>query len=218
MVGKEEIIEKAKKSILNLKKDEAKAVAQEAIDENINLLEVITGGFTAGMEEIGKDFEAGKLFIPHIILAAEVMDAGIKVLTPELEKMSVENDSHAPKVIIGTIEGDIHSIGKDIVVTMLKTAGFNVIDIGRDVPVETYVESVKTHQADVVASSSLMTTTMVNQLKLENQLCEEGVRDGIITMVGGAPTSQAWAEKIGADIYAENALAAVSKLKESLAS
>jgi trimethylamine corrinoid protein len=139
------------------------------------------------------------------------MSAGVAVLTPELEKRGSETKSKG-KVVIGTIEGDIHSIGKDIVATMLKIAGFQVIDLGRDVAINAYVEKAKEVGANVVASSALMTTTMVHQIQIEEQLKEAGIRDSLKTMVGGAPVTQDWATKIGSDVYGENATDVVAKL------
>ncbi|MDG6244947.1 MAG: methyltransferase cognate corrinoid protein [Methanolobus sp.] len=211
MATKEQIIAKAKEAILDFDEDVAAEVAQESLDAGINPVELIEDGFTAAMTEVGAQFEAGTLFLPHVIAASEAMSAGVAVLTPELEKLASETKSKG-KVVIGTIEGDIHSIGKDIVATMLKIAGFKVIDLGRDVPITSYVEKAKEIKADVVASSALMTTTMVNQIQIEEQLKEAGIRDSLKTMVGGAPVTQDWATKIGADIYGENATDVVTKL------
>lgn len=211
MVTKAEIIEKAKEAILEFDDEAAEAVAQEALDAGINPAELIEEGFTAAMSDVGEKFGAGELFLPHVIAAADAMQAAINILTPELEKMSAQTKSKAT-VVIGTIEGDIHSIGKDIVATMLKIAGYKVVDLGRDVPIKTYVEKARELKADVVASSALMTTTMVSQIQIEEQLKESGLRESLKTMVGGAPVTQAWADKIGASIYAENAADAVTKL------
>ncbi|OPY19613.1 MAG: Trimethylamine corrinoid protein [Methanomethylovorans sp. PtaU1.Bin093] len=211
MVTKAEIIEKAKEAILEFDDEAAEAVAQEALDAGINPAELIEEGFTAAMSDVGEKFGAGELFLPHVIAAADAMQAAINILTPELEKMSAQTKSKAT-VVIGTIEGDIHSIGKDIVATMLKIAGYKVVDLGRDVPIKTYVEKARELKADVVASSALMTTTMVSQIQIEEQLKESELRESLKTMVGGAPVTQAWADKIGASIYAENAADAVTKL------
>lgn len=211
MVTKAEIIEKAKEAILEFDDEAAEAVAQEALDAGINPAELIEEGFTAAMTNVGERFGAGELFLPHVIAAADAMQAAINILTPELEKMSAQTKSKAT-VVIGTIEGDIHSIGKDIVATMLKIAGYKVVDLGRDVPIKTYVEKARELKADVVASSALMTTTMVSQIQIEEQLKESELRESLKTMVGGAPVTQAWADKIGASIYAENAADAVTKL------
>ena len=212
MATKEEIIANAKAAIMDFDDEAAEEAAEEALDAGIAPIEIIEDGFAAAMAEIGDKFEAGEVFLPHLIAASEAMSAGIYVLTPEIEKQGAET-KNIGKVVLGTIEGDIHSIGKDIVATMLKIAGFKVIDLGRDVAISAYVEAAKENAADVVGSSALMTTTMVTQIQLEEALKEAGVRDSVKTMVGGAPVTQDWADKIGADIYGENANDAVSKLK-----
>jgi trimethylamine corrinoid protein len=212
MATKAEIIAKAKAAILDFDEEAAEEVANEALKAGVNPAELIQDGFTAAMTEVGDQFEAGTLFLPHVIAASEAMSVGVKVLTPALEKMGGEAKSRG-KVLICTIEGDIHSIGKDIVATMLKIAGFKVIDLGRDVAIKEIVSKASELKPDVVATSALMTTTMVNQIQVEEQLKESGLRSGIKTMVGGAPVTQAWADKIGANIYAENAADAVAKLK-----
>ena len=213
MATKDEIIAKAKEAIANFDNDAAAAAAQEGLDAGISPVDIIQEGFTTAMNEVGDQFEAGTLFLPHVIAASEAMTAGVDVLTPTLEALGAETESRG-KIVIGTIEGDIHSIGKDIVATMLKIAGFEVFDLGRDVPINDYVEKAKEVGAQVVASSALMTTTMVSQIQIEEQLKEAGIRDSLKTMVGGAPVTQDWADKIGADVYGENASDVVTKLKE----
>ena len=213
MATKDEIIAKAKEAIANFDNDAAAAAAQEGLDAGISPVDIIQEGFTTAMNEVGDQFEAGTLFLPHVIAASEAMTAGVDVLTPALEALGSEMESKG-KIVIGTIEGDIHSIGKDIVATMLKIAGFEVFDLGRDVPINDYVEKAKEVGAQVVASSALMTTTMVSQIQIEEQLKEAGLRDSLKTMVGGAPVTQDWADKIGADVYGENASDVVTKLKE----
>jgi trimethylamine corrinoid protein len=208
---KEEIIARAKAAILDFDDEEAEEAAEEALEEGIDVLEIIENGFTAAMNEVGDKFESGELFLPHLIAASEAMTAGMNILTPAIEKGAGEKKIGT--VVIGTIEGDIHSIGKDIVATMLKIAGFEVVDLGRDVAINAYVDAVKENDADVVGSSALMTTTMVSQIQVEEALKEAGLRDKVKTMVGGAPVTQDWADKIGADVYAENANDAVAKLK-----
>lgn len=215
MASKEEIIAKAKEAITDFDEELAAEVATEALAAGVDPVELIEKGYTAGMEEVGEKFGQGELFLPHVLAAAEAMNAGIKVITPEMEKRQAQI-KNLGTVIIGTIEGDIHSIGKDIVASMLNIAGFKVVDLGRDVPIKTFVEKVKEIKPQVVASSALMTTTMVNQIQIEEQLKEAGLRDQVKTMVGGAPVTQDWADKIGADIYGESANDAVAKVKAAL--
>jgi trimethylamine corrinoid protein len=216
MASKDEIIENARKAVTEYDQDAAIESAQEAIKAGINPVEVIQNGFTKGMNEIGDQYEAKKLFLPHVIAAADAMTAGINVLNPELEKMGSMEDTSLGTIVIATIEGDIHSIGKDIVAIMLKIGGFNVHNIGRDVPVGDFITAAKKFNANVIGSSALMTSTMVNQIKIEDLLKEEGLRGKIKTMVGGAPVTKDWAVQIGADIYAENASDTVNKLTAAL--
>jgi trimethylamine corrinoid protein len=215
MATKEEIIKKAKAAVMEFDAEAAEEVAKESIKSKINPVEVIHDGFTKGMTDVGELFGAGKLYLPHVIAAAEAMQSGVNILTPELEKLHIGQDKGLGTVAIGTIEGDIHSIGKDIVAIMLKVAGFNVINLGRDVPLKSYIEAAK-NGANAIGSSALMTTTMVNQMHIEQLLKEEGLKGKVKTMVGGAPVTQTWADQIGADIYAENANDAITRLKAAL--
>ncbi len=215
MASIEAIIAKAKDAITDFDEELAAEVAEEALAAGVDPVEIIEKGFTAGMMEVGEQFEQGTLFLPHVLAAAEAMNAGIEVMKPEMEKRKSQT-KNLGTVVIGTIEGDIHSIGKDIVASMLNIAGFNVVDLGRDVPIGTFIEKVKELKPQIVASSALMTTTMVNQIQIEEQLKEAGVRDQVKTMVGGAPCTQDWADKIGADIYGESATDVVSKVKAAL--
>jgi trimethylamine corrinoid protein len=215
MASVEAIIAKAKNAITDFDDELAAEVAAEALAAGVDPVEIIEKGFTAGMMEVGEQFEQGTLFLPHVLAAAEAMNAGIEVMKPEMERRKSQT-KNLGTVVIGTIEGDIHSIGKDIVASMLNIAGFKVVDLGRDVPIKTFIEKVKELKPQIVASSALMTTTMINQIQIEEQLKEAGVRDQVKTMVGGAPCTQDWADKIGADIYGESATDVVSKVKAAL--
>lgn len=215
MANKEALIAKAKDAITDFDDELAAEVAAEALAAGVDPVELIEKGFTAGMEEVGAQFEQGTLFLPHVLAAAEAMNAGIEVIKPEMEKRKSET-KNLGTIVIGTIEGDIHSIGKDIVASMLNIAGFKVVDLGRDVPIKTFVEKAKEIKPQIIASSALMTTTMVNQIQIEEQLKEAGIRGQVKTMVGGAPVTQDWADKIGADIYGESATDVVNKVKAAL--
>ncbi|MBP2030896.1 trimethylamine corrinoid protein [Methanohalophilus levihalophilus] len=214
MVTQEELNEKGKAAVMDFDDEAVVEVAEECISAGLDPVSLIQDGYTAGMNEIGDQFEQGTLFLPHVIAASEAMSAGVEVLTPELEKAAAETENKGT-IAIGTIEGDIHTIGKDIVATMLKIAGFKVVDLGRDVAIADYVQAAK-DGADIVGSSALMTTTMVLQTQVEEQLKEAGVRDKVMTMVGGAPVTQDWADKIGADIYGENSADVIVKCKAAL--
>ena len=216
MASKEEIIAKAKEAITEFDEEMAEEAANEALKEGIDPVEIIEHCFTAGMQEVGDQFEQGAVFLPNGVESAEGKKAGIVVMKPEMERRKSKTEKKGT-IVIGTIEGDIHSIGKDIVASMLNIAGFEVVDLGRDVPIKTFIEKAKELKPDFVASSALMTTTMVNQIQIEEQLKEAGIRDQVKTMVGGAPVTQDWADKIGANIYGENATDAVNKVKAALA-
>ena len=215
-MSQEEIISKAKNSVITYNLQAAKDAANAAIAEDVDLLLVINQGFSAGIQEVGALFDAKKLFLPHMMAAANVMTAGMDILVPEIEKRGGSVGEGLGKFVICTIEGDIHSIGKDIVAIMLKVAGFDVINLGRDVPLKDIVSACKKENPKAVGTSALMTTTMVNQKTLEELMKEEGIRDKIVTNVGGAPTTQQWADEIGADVYSENAADCVAKMMKVL--
>ena len=166
------------------------------------------------MNEVGILFERGKLFLPHVMMAADAMTAGVNVLKDLMPEGA--SGSKLGVIVNGTVEGDVHDIGKAIVSTMLQSAGFEVYDIGRDVPIRNFIEKAKEVNADMIGISALMTTTLQGQKDVIELLKEEGLRDKVKVMVGGAPATQAWADKIGADCYAENASEAVAKAKELL--
>jgi len=211
MASKDEVIAMAKEAILEFDDEMAEEAAKEGLKAGVTPVEIIEA-YASAMSDVGVDFEKGKLFLPHVLAASEAMKAGIAVLKPEMEKTKAQTVSKGV-IVIGTIEGDIHSIGKDIVASMLGIAGFDVVDLGRDVPIATFVAKVKEHNPMIVGSSALMTTTMVNQIQIEEQLKAAGLRGSVKTMVGGAPVTQDWADKIGADIYGESATDVVSKVK-----
>jgi trimethylamine corrinoid protein len=205
------LAEDAKKAIMTYNNKEAVAVAQKDVAEGADIVALIENGYSAGMTEVGALFEQKKLFLPHVMAAAATMNAAMEVLEPEIAKKGQGMGTGLGTVIICSIEGDIHSIGKDIVAIMLKVAGFNVKNIGRDVPLDTIVQSCIDNKADAVGTSALMTSTMVGQKTFEEKLKAAGIRDSILTNVGGAPVTQQWADEIGADLYTENASDAAAK-------
>jgi len=205
----DEVLKEAAEAIMAADEDRAVAAAHEAVRLGLPALRVIDEGLGAGMKVVGDRFERGQVFLPEVIIASEAMMAAVAILE---QSLPVEGRGQKAGVaVLGSIEGDIHDIGKGIVATMLKVYGFEVHDLGRDVPVATFVEQVRVHEADIVGSSALMTTTMVGQKLLERALAEAGLREKVRTMVGGAVVTQHWADRIGADGYAEDAQEAVAK-------
>ncbi|MBO4348288.1 MAG: methyltransferase cognate corrinoid protein [Candidatus Methanomethylophilaceae archaeon] len=201
----------AKNAVMTYNNKKAVEVAKKAVAENADIVELIEKGFSAGMTEVGALFEAKKVYLPHVMAAAAAMNAAMDVLNPELEKRGAEVSAGLGTVVICTIEGDIHSIGKDIVAIMLKVAGFKVENIGRDVPLDQIVDACKKYKPVAVGTSALMTSTMVHQKTFEEKLKAAGIRDSLLTNVGGAPVTQQWADEIGADLYTENASDAAAK-------
>ena len=208
----EEIIEKSKKAVMEGDASSATEMAKQAVAEGVNPVEVINKGLTSGMTEVGEAFAEEEVSLPEVLLASEAMKQALEILEPHIP----EGDEAAKlgKVIIGTVQGDVHDIGKRIVCTMLGVHGFEVIDLGRDVPIGRFVEKAKELEPDIIGTSALMTTTMPGQQKLEEELEEAGIRDKVKTMIGGAAVSQSYADKIGADVYGEDANDAVAKAKE----
>jgi dimethylamine corrinoid protein len=199
-------------ALLSVKKDRVLAAVEKA--RTVMRPTEIIDALAVGMQEVGVRFERGKMFLPHVISAADAMNAAVAVLDKDLPRGGA--GKKLPAVVIGTIEGDVHDIGKTIVSTMLQCAGYDVHDLGRDVPSRAFLDTVKQHDARLVGMSALMTTTMRNQMEVIGLLTEEGLRPQVKVMVGGAPATQAWADKIGADGYGENASIAVRKANELL--
>ncbi|MBU2601792.1 MAG: corrinoid protein [Actinobacteria bacterium] len=208
----QELLSAATEAVVAANEEKACEVAREAVSLGLDPLRVINEGFTPGMREVGDLFERGTMFLPEVILASEAMVAAVAILEESLP--ADQREKTAGSVVLGTIEGDVHDIGKGIVATLLRVYGFEVHDLGRDVPLTSFVEKVAETGADLVGTSALMTTTMVGQKALEKMLKEAGLRDQVKTMVGGAVVTQYWADKIGADAYAENAQEAVAKALE----
>ncbi len=200
----EELNERAKKAVLTYNINESKKVAQDALDQNADIVDLIQNGFTVGINQVGDLYEQEKLFLPHIMAAANAMNAGVDILTPHLGEQAKTADNLG-KFVICTIEGDIHSIGKDIAAIMLKVAGFDVINLGRDIPLKDIAKAVADNNAIAVGTSALMTSTMVNQKAFEEIMKKQGLKGKCLTNVGGAPVTQQWADEIGADVYSENA-------------
>ncbi len=209
--GKQAILEEAQQAIVNYDAKKAEEVAKKALDSGIKPDVVISDGFVLGIIKVGDLFDRGQLFLPELIMAADAMKAGSAICTAKIPASEIKA---AKKVVLGTVEGDIHDIGKAIVMSFLLANGFEVYDLGRDVPLEKFVEKAIEVKADVIGMSALLTTTMEGQKTVVEELKEAGLQGKVKTIVGGAPTSQSWANRIGADSYGENAVDSVKKIKE----
>ncbi|GIU78772.1 MAG: trimethylamine corrinoid protein [Bryobacteraceae bacterium] len=194
-------------AILNGDQKTAVAVTQEALAEGCDPMELITKHMVPAMDEVGRRFECEEYFVPELLLSARAMKGSLELLRPLLAASGAQP---AGRVVIGTVKGDLHDIGKNLVASMLEGGGFEVIDLGADVPPERFIEAVREKNARIVALSALLTVTMPAMRKTIDALKEAGIRDQIKVMVGGAPVTPQFAEEIGADGYGENATAAVA--------
>ena len=207
-MGKEELFREAKQAILNHDRDKAEEVAKRGLAEGIDPVEFITKGFREGITQIGDLFGRGEIFMPQLIEAADAMKTANKILTESIPESAQEKRG---KVVIGTVQGDIHDIGKFLVISLLQVNGFEIYDLGHDVEIQKFIDKALEVEADIIGSSALLTTTMIGQKTLEEKLLKEGLKDRFKTMVGGAPVTQRWAERIGADAFGEDANDAVEK-------
>lgn len=211
-MDKENLIKEAIVSVIDGDEDAAATIANKVIDRGLSPIEIINKGFAEGMIKVGDLFAKEEYALPEVLLSADAMQKAIDLLAPHIPKQEVEKKLGI--VVIGTVQGDLHDIGKRIVATMLEVYGFEVHDLGRDVPIGKFIEKAKEVNADIVAASALMTTTMVGQKVLEEALREAGIREKVKLMVGGAAVSQDWADQIGADGYAEEVTEAVEKARK----
>ncbi len=201
-----------------LQKGQAPAVkemCQKALDDGLNAKEILEGGLMDGMGIVGDKFKKNEVFVPEVLIAARAMNAGIEILKPLMVDAGVEA---AGKVVIGTVKGDLHDIGKNLVKIMMEGKGFDVIDLGTDVSAEKFLETVKTENADIICCSALLTTTMTYMKDIVNAFEEDGQRDNVTIMVGGAPVTQNFCDTIGADVYSADAASAADAALVAVAS
>jgi 5-methyltetrahydrofolate--homocysteine methyltransferase len=214
MVDAEEaILNKLANAILNYDSNAAVKASKEALDRGVDPVKAIEDGLAKGLRIVGERFGSGEAFLTELAMAAEAMKQALKVLEPAISKSSKEKKTLG-KVLIGTVEGDIHDIGKNIVSTLLMVAGFEVIDLGVDVPTQKFVEKVREIKPRILGLSALMTTTMTKMVEVIEALKKEELRDKVKIIVGGAPTSKEWAEEIGADGHGADAIETVQVVKK----
>ena len=203
----EEIYGKLQQAVLDGESEDAEAVAKQALEQGLDPLACIDNGLTKGIQRVGELFSSGEYFLPELIMGADAMKAALEILEPAL--VGNQQREVVGRVVLGTVAGDLHEIGKTLVGTMLTANGFDVIDIGVDKSTDEFIAAVKEHNAEIVGASALLTTTMLQQKALVQALEEAGLRNQVKVMVGGAPVTDSFAKEIGADGYAEDAISAV---------
>ena len=211
----DELYAQMKQSVIDGETEDAERLAREGLTAGLSAGDILDLGFVKGIEEVGDLFGRGEFFLPELVQGAEAMKAAVVVLQPAIDAAGGARRTLGVAVA-GTVAGDIHEIGKTIVCSMLSAAGFTVTDLGCDVPVETFVGKVRELDPDLLLLSALLTTTMPNQQKTIEALKVAGLRESVKVMIGGAPTTRAWADEIGADGYAEDAIEAVATAKTIL--
>ncbi|MBD3180584.1 MAG: dimethylamine corrinoid protein 3 [Candidatus Latescibacteria bacterium] len=204
----DQFLKKCEDSVLAGDADTAFALASEAIGGEIDILQVIESGFVSGIREVGRLWEEGEYFLPELVMGAEAVKKALSVLEPALAGQELSREVRGVGVI-GTVQGDIHDIGKTLVGTMLSASGFEVYDLGTDVSPARFISEAEAREADFIGASALLTTTMPGQRALIEMLAQKGCREDFLVVVGGAPCSEDWAESIGAAGYATDAVAAV---------
>lgn len=203
----EEIYEKLAQAVIDGEVDDVIELANQALDDGLDPLTCINEGLTKGIQRVGELFSSGEYFLPELIIGADVMKAGLGILEPAM--LADQKREVAGKVVLGTVKGDLHEIGKTLVGTMLTANGFQVIDIGVDKSSADFIAAIKEEEATIVGASALLTTTMLQQKELIKAIEEAGLRGQVKIMVGGAPVTASYANEIGADGYAEDAISAV---------
>ena len=194
--------------------DRVTNLVETALAEGMSATDILEKGMIPGIEALGEKFASGEFFLPEILISSRAMKLGMEVLDPHLPK---EGGRKRGTVVIGTVEGDLHDIGKNLVKTMLECSGFGVVDLGVDVPPSSFVESVRQYKADIVAISALLTTTMVGIPEVIKALKKAGMRQRVNVMIGGAPVDRAYADEVGAEGFAEDCTAAIDEAKQLLA-
>jgi len=202
-----EMITKLAQAVIDGEAEDAISLARQALEEGINPLACIDDGLTKGIQRVGELFANGEYYLPEMIISADAMKAALDVLEPALT--GDQEREVVATVVLGTVEGDLHEIGKPLVGTMLTANGFNVVDIGVDKPASEFINAIKENDATIVGASALLTTTMLQQKRIIDAIDGAGLREQVKVMVGGAPVTQSYAEQIGADGYAEDAVSAV---------
>jgi 5-methyltetrahydrofolate--homocysteine methyltransferase len=206
-----DILKRLGEAVIEGKIDEIEHLTREALDNNYEPLQIINQGLLSGMEIVGQRFKVEEMYIPEVLLSAETMKKAVNLLKPMLVSGTF---GKAGRVVIGTVKGDYHDVGKNIVIMLMEAAGYEIIDLGMDVSERSFLDTMKEEEPDVMGMSAMLTTTMMEMKKVIDLLKERNLRDKVKVIVGGAPINQLFADQIGADGYGENAAAAVDLLKK----
>jgi corrinoid protein of di/trimethylamine methyltransferase len=210
-MGIPKILENLRKAVLEGDDDLAHEIAQKSLEEGIKPIEVVNNGIVPGIEEVGELWKRNEYFLPDVVLSAEAFKMAMEVIEPHL---SSGEFGVTGKIVIGTVAGDMHTLGKIIVIAMLRSAGFEVFDVGEDISIATFIEKVKDLKPNILGLGCYMTTTMLDMKDIIIKLQENGLRNSVKVMVGGVPTSQEFADEIGADAWGKDAIDAVEKAKK----
>ncbi len=208
---KEKLYQKISDNVVEMEDEVVEELCQQALDEGCDAAETINKGLIPGMDRVGVLYEEGEYFLPEILTASYALNAGLDVLRPHIKQ---EKSQEKIKIVIGVVEGDTHDIGKNLVKIMAESAGFEVIDLGRDVPLDDFISTAEQENCDFICLSTLMTTTMPGMKVIIDKLTQQNIRGKYKVMIGGGPVSQKYADEIGADAYTVDANAAVRKMKE----
>ncbi len=209
----DELFAQMRQAVIDGDSAAAAALAEQALADGVPPLDAIDKGFVPGLTVVGEQFAEGELFLPDMMLAARAMQKAVAILEPVMKEQAAERHVLG-RVVLGTVKGDIHESGKTLVGRMRATSGFEVHDLGVDVPPDRFVEAAKEHNADIIGVSALLTTTMAGQRTVVEAIAAAGMRERVKVIVGGAPASQSWASEIGADGYSEDAIGAVALIRE----
>jgi dimethylamine corrinoid protein len=210
MSERNKILDRLAEAVIVGDDEEAANAAQDAINAGIEPFKAITEGLSKGMDVVGEKFESKEYFLPEVLISADAMYAGLNLLLPLLDK---DKTAEKEKVVLGVVEGDIHDIGKNIVKAMLTAGGYEVIDLGKDVPTQEFIEKASGEKAKVIAMSTMMTPTLMSMKGVEEQLEKKGLKGEVKTIIGGGTVTEDWRSKIGSDAYGKDAGEAVSKVK-----
>lgn len=208
-MSKEKSLDLIKQAVVDMDEEKVRELCKEALNSDISAYEILTEGLTRGMNEVIRLFEEEEYFLPEVLISSDAFNIGLEVVNPYLEK---DENKKVIKIVIGVVEGDTHHIGKNLVKILMQTRGIEVHDLGRDVPLDKFIEKAEEINADIIGMSTLMTTTMQGMKVVIEKLKEKGIRDKYKVMIGGGPVSLLYADSIGADLYTEDAVQAAIRV------